>query len=79
MMTTELSFIQRNAAESQRLAEAMAEFERRGGKVAQVNTFSHSPKPPRKDWIDPETVLHRKPSGLRRAERVMLRQMAGAL
>jgi hypothetical protein len=79
MVTTELSAIQRNAAESQRLAQAMAEFQNRGGKIAQVAGFTPSPAPRRTDWVDPETVLRRKPSGLRRAERVMLRQMAGAL
>lgn len=39
MMTTELSAIQRNQAESARLAEAMAEFQKRGGVVEALPGF----------------------------------------
>ena len=79
MMTTELSAIQRNSIESARLAAAMAEFERRGGQVAKVSGFQRQPAPPRKDWIDPDTVLKRKGVQLTRAERFRVRAMAGAL
>lgn len=79
MMTTELSAIQRNAVESQRLAAAMAEFERRGGSVRQVGVFKPEPAPPRRDWIDPETVLKRKGVVLTRAERFRVRAMAEAV
>lgn len=79
MVTTELSAIQRNAAESQRLAQAMAEFQHRGGKVAQVAGFTPSPTPRRTDWIDPETVLKRRPPAISRTERATLRRMADSL
>ncbi|WP_122544333.1 hypothetical protein [Pseudomonas viridiflava] len=42
MMTTELSAIQRNQAESARLAEAMAEFQKRGGVVEALPGFGAS-------------------------------------
>jgi hypothetical protein len=79
MMTTELSFIQRNAVESARLAAAMAEFETRGGQVRQVGVFKPQPAPPRKDWVDPDTVLKRRGVQLTRAERFRVRAMAEAI
>lgn len=42
MMTTELSAIQNNKAESARLAEAMAEFQKRGGVVEALPGFGAS-------------------------------------
>lgn len=79
MVTTELSFIQRNSVESARLAALMEDFERRGGEVRQVGVFEFSPKPPRKHWIDPETVLKRKPPVMSRRDRNALKAMAEAL
>ena len=79
MVTTELSAIQRNSIESARLAAAIAEFERRGGQVAKVSGFQRQPAPPRKNWIDPDTVLKRKPPALSRSERATLRKMADSL
>lgn len=79
MMTTETSAIQRNAIESQRLAAAMAEFERRGGQVRQVGTFKPEPAPPRKNWIDPDTVLVRRRRTLTPSERDAIRRMAVSL
>lgn len=79
MVTTELSFIQRNSAESARLSALMEDFERRGGEVSQVGVFEFSPKPPRKNWIDPETVLKRKAPVMSRRDRNALKAMAEAL
>ena len=79
MLTTELSAIQRNSVESARLAAAMAEFEMRGGEVRQVGVFRPEPKPPRKSWIDPDTVLKRKGVLFTRAERFRLRKLAEAI
>ncbi|MEE3929689.1 hypothetical protein V2I84_05360 [Pseudomonas viridiflava] len=79
MMTTELSAIQRNSIESNRLAAAMAEYQRRGGQVRQVGVFEFSPKPPRREWVDPETVLRRKPPVMSRRDRKTLRMMAEGL
>lgn len=79
MVTTELSFIQRNSVESARLAALMEDFERRGGEVRQVGVFELSHKPPRKDWIDPDTVLKRKAPVMSRRDRNALKAMAEML
>ena len=79
MMTTELSAIQRNSVESARLAAAMAEFANRGGEVRQVGLFRPEPKPPRRDWVDPETVLKRKGVLFTRAERFRLKKLTEAI
>lgn len=79
MMTTELSFIQRNSVESARLAALMEDFERRGGEIRQVGVFEPSHKPLRRDWIDPDTVLKRKSPVMSRWDRNALKAMAEAL
>lgn len=45
MMTTELSAIQRNSIESNRLAQAMAEFTSKGGTVEVLEGFVSKPRP----------------------------------
>ncbi|MCF5227408.1 hypothetical protein [Pseudomonas syringae] len=79
MVTTELSFIQRNSVESARLAALMEDFERRGGEIRQVGVFELSQKPPRKSRVDPETVLKRKEPVMSRRDRNALKAMAEAL
>lgn len=80
MISLELSSIQHNRVESARLAQAMAEYEGRGGNITQGACFTGTPIPPkRRDWIDPETVLKRKPPRISAAERKRLRQMAEAI
>lgn len=80
MISLELSSIQHNRVESARLAQAMAEYERRGGNITQGACFTGKPIPPkRRVWIDPETVLKRKPPRISAAERKRLRQMAEAI
>lgn len=49
MISLELSSIQHNSAESARLAAAMAEFERSGGRVRNLGSFSIAAKPLRKE------------------------------
>jgi hypothetical protein len=79
-VSLELSSIQHNRGESARLAQAMAEYERRGGRVQQGTCFTGTPIPPkRRDWVDPETVLKRKTRNISPAGRKQLRQMAEAL
>lgn len=79
-VSLELSSIQHNRVESARLAQAMAEYESRGGGITQGACFTSKPVPPkRRDWVDPETVLKRKPSRISAAERKRLRQMAEAI
>ncbi|MCF5715472.1 hypothetical protein I9H06_10915 [Pseudomonas tremae] len=74
-----MSAIQRNSVESARLAALMAAYENRGGEIQQVGVFELSHKPPRKDWIDPATVLNRKPPAMSRRERNTLRKMTAEL
>ncbi|WP_236535234.1 hypothetical protein [Pseudomonas tremae] len=57
----------------------MAAYENRGGEIQQVGVFELSHKPPRKDWIDPATVLNRKPPAMSRRERNTLRKMTAEL
>lgn len=50
-----------NRIKSAELAEAVAEFESRGGQILQGECLTGNPIPPkRRDWIDPDTVLKRK-------------------
>jgi len=80
MISLELSSIQHNRVESARLAQAMAEYESRGGGITQGACFTGKPVPPkRRDWVDPETVLKRKPRPMSLVERRRLRQMAEAI
>jgi hypothetical protein len=79
-VSLELSSIQHNRVESVRLAQAMAAYEQSGGRITQGACFTGKPIPPkRRDWIDPETVLKRKPPRISAAERKRLRQMAEAI
>lgn len=66
--------------QTDRLDAALAEFHNRGGEVQQVAGFTPQPRPARKDWIDPETVLNRKfQDALSRRERKRIRRMADSL
>jgi hypothetical protein len=69
-----------NRLDSAQLAQAMAEYESRGGRIQRGACFTGTPIPPkRRDWVDPETVLKRKPPRISAAERKRLRQMAEAI
>jgi len=66
-----------NRIKSAELAEAVAEFESRGGQILQGACFTGNPIPPkRRDWIDPDTVLKRRPRVLSAAERGRLHRRA---
>ncbi len=80
MISLNLSTIQENTIESARIAAAMDEFLRRqDAKVQVLDSFEFKPPPARADWIDPETVLKRKPLHITRAQRRIFRQLAEAL
>jgi len=67
-------------SKSAEFAAAMAAYEQAGGRVTQGACFTGKPIPPkRRDWVDPETVLKRKPRPMSLAERRRLRQMAEAI
>lgn len=64
-----------NRIKSAELAAAVAEFESRGGQILQGECFTGNPIPPkRRDWIDPDTVLKRRPRVLSAAERGRLQR-----
>ncbi|OCX17295.1 hypothetical protein [Pseudomonas graminis] len=64
-----------NRIRSAELAEAVAEFESRGGQILQGECFTGNPIPPkRRDWIDPDTVLKRRTRALSAAERGRLQR-----
>ena len=65
---------------SAEFAAAMAAYEQNGGRITQGSCFTGTPIPPkRRDWVDPETVLKRKPRPMSLAERRRLRQMTEAI
>lgn len=66
-------------AERQRdLDASTAAFLAAGGKVKELPSRQVLP-PPRKTWVDPETVLQRKRRRPSPSDRVALRRMADAL
>ena len=80
MISFSLNPVAANRLDSARLAQAMAEYEAREGKITYGECFTGKPNPPkRRDWIDPETVLKRKPPRISAAERKRLRQMTEAI
>lgn len=69
-------------AGAQRQAELEAAkdaFAASGGRVKVIRTADFAPAPARRNWIDPDTVLVRKPRGLTRAQRNALKRMAEAI
>jgi hypothetical protein len=67
-------------SKSVEFAAAMAAYEQNGGRITKGSCFTGTPIPPkRRDWVDPETVLKRKPPRISAAERKRLRQMTEAI
>ncbi|MFL9848577.1 hypothetical protein [Pseudomonas chlororaphis] len=80
MISLNLNTVRAKQAESDRIAAAMTDFwTRRGGTYKELPPVRPEPKPARRDWVDPETVLKRKPRPLTLAERRALRKMADSL
>nr|WP_314569244.1 hypothetical protein [uncultured Pseudomonas sp.] len=48
------------AEEQARIDAARAAFLARGGQVQVLASYEFKPEPPRKAWVDPETVLKRR-------------------
>jgi hypothetical protein len=67
------------AEEQARIDAARAAFLAQGGRVQVLQSFEFRPAPARKAWIDPETVLKRKPLRITLEQRRILRQIAAAL
>ena len=67
------------AEEQARIDTARTAFLARGGRVQVLASYEFKPEPPRKDWVDPETVLKRRKPLLSRGDRIALRQLAAQL
>jgi hypothetical protein len=80
MISLNLSSVKEKQIESERLAAAMRDFWKRpGGSFQVVESFQSKPRPERRNWVDPETVLKRKTRNISPAGRKQLRKMADAL
>ncbi|WP_092405963.1 hypothetical protein [Pseudomonas sp. NFACC02] len=80
MISLNLSSVKEKQIESERLANAMNDFWKRpGGSFQLLESFQSKPRPARRNWIDPETVLKRKPPRISAAERKRLRQMTESI
>lgn len=80
MISLNLNAVRAKQTESDEIAIAMADFWKRpGGNFKELPPVRMVPKPPRRDWVDPETILKRKPRKLTLAERRALRKMTEAL
>lgn len=67
------------AEEQARIDAARAAFLAQGGRVQVLASYEFKPEPPRKAWVDPETVLKRRKPQLSRSDRLALRQLAAQL
>ncbi|VVO78799.1 hypothetical protein PS870_01681 [Pseudomonas fluorescens] len=65
--------------EQARIDAAREAFIARGKTVQILESFQFKPTPARKETIDPETILKRRPKALSRSERQALRKMADSL
>ncbi|AJO79412.1 hypothetical protein [Pseudomonas sp. MRSN 12121] len=80
MISLNLNAVRAKQAESDHIAAAMADFwGRSGGNYKELPPARMKPIPARRDWVDPETILKRKPRPLTLAERRALRKMADSL
>ncbi|MGC1330539.1 hypothetical protein [Pseudomonas sp.] len=64
------------AEEQARIDAARANFTK---EVTVLESFEFKPLPERRAWIDPETILKRKPMRITRDQRRILKQMADSL
>ncbi|MDH1260372.1 hypothetical protein N5C62_22140 [Pseudomonas atacamensis] len=80
MISLNLNAVREKQTESERIAAAMADFwTRPGSNFKELPPVRMKPKPARRDWVDPETVLKRRPKPISAAERKALRKMADSL
>jgi hypothetical protein len=80
MISLNLHAVQVKQAESEKIAAAMAEFWSAPGRsYTIVPPGKPIPRPERRDWVDPETVLKRKSRIISPAGRKQIRQMTEAL
>jgi hypothetical protein len=67
MIRLNLNAVRTKQGESDRIAAATADFwSRPGSSFKELPPARMKPKPERRDWVDPETVLKRRPNRYRR-------------
>jgi len=80
MISLNLNAVREKQTESDEIAAAMADFwTRPGASFKELPAVRMKPRPARRDWVDPETVLKRRPKPISAADRKALRKMAGLL
>ncbi|PRB51211.1 hypothetical protein CQ009_13085 [Pseudomonas sp. MYb2] len=80
MISLNLNAVRTKQGESDRIAAATADFwSRPGSSFKKLPPARMKPKPERRDWVDPETVLKRRPKPISAADRKALRKMADSL
>lgn len=80
MISLNLNAVRAKQTKSDEIAAAMADFwTRPGSTFKELPPARMKPKPERRDWVDPETVLKRRPKPISAADRKALRKMADSL
>jgi len=80
MISLNLNAVRAKQTESDEIAAAMADFwARLGSTFKELPPVRMQPRPARRDWIDPETVLKRRPKPISAADRKTLRKIADSL
>lgn len=80
MISLNLNAVRAKQTESDRIAAATADFwARPGGTFRELPPVRMEPKPARREWVDPGTVLKRRPKPISAADRKALRKMADSI
>lgn len=80
MISLNLNAVRAKQTESDEIAAAMTDFwARPGSTFKELPPVRMEPRPARRDWVDPETVLKRRPKPMSAADRKALRKMADSL
>jgi hypothetical protein len=80
MISLNLNAVRAKQTESDEIAAAMADFwARPGGTFKELPPVRMKPRPSRRNWVDPETILKRRPKPISAADRKALRKMADSI
>jgi hypothetical protein len=80
MISLNLNAVREKQTESERIAAAMAHFwANPGGSFKELPPARMKLRPARRDWVDPETVLKRRPKPISAAARKALRKISSSI
>lgn len=80
MISLNLNAVRAKQTASDEIAAAMADFWKRPGSTfKELPPVRMEPRPAQRDWVDPETILKRRPKPISAADRRALRKMADSL